>query len=95
MTNEQLLGAWILVASGFIAGGVVAVIGSVVAIAKEGRRGGARGGRSRPEAGSTEGSVRRGEGLPRRVYDDAMVDAFLRGQITIDQMRKYHNGRIQ
>jgi len=33
--------------------------------------------------------------LPRRVYDDAMVDAFLRGQITIDQMRKYHNGRIQ
>lgn len=95
MTNEQLIGAWILVASGFVAGGVVAVIGSVVAIAKEGRRGGVRVGRSRPEAGSTEGSVRRGEGSPRRVYDDAMVSAFLLGEITLDDMRKHHNGRTK
>lgn len=95
MTHQQLLGVWILVGSGFLACSVVALIWSVIAIAQEGRRGGARGGRSRPEAGFTDGSCRRGEGAPRRVYDDAMVDAFLRGQITIDQMRKYHNERSE
>jgi hypothetical protein len=93
MTNEQLIGAWVLFAAGFVACSVVILVAGVVAIAQEGRPGGARSGRSRPEAGGMDGSSRRGEGSPRRVFTDEFVAAFLLGEITLDDVRDFHNGR--
>lgn len=93
MTLEQSVGAWAMFAAGFLACCVVLLIAGVVSITRDGRRGGDRGGRSRPEAGCKDGSCRRGEGSPRRFYREEVVDQFLAGLITIDDMRDFYEGR--
>lgn len=93
MTNEQLIGAWVLFAAGFVACSVVILVVGVVAIAQEGRTGGARSGRSRAEPAGMDGLSRRGEGSPRRVFNDEIVAAFLLGEITLDDVKDFHNGR--
>lgn len=95
MTHHQMLAAWVLFGAGFVACSVVILIVGVIAMAQEGRRGGARAGRSRPDAGCRDGRCRRGEGSPRRVYDDAAMNAFLTGSITINELMRHHNGRSE
>jgi hypothetical protein len=91
MTHQQLLAAWLLFGSGFVACAVVLLICGCVAIAQEGRRGGARVGRSRPDAGCRDGACRRGDGSPRRVCSDEVVTQFLAGLITLDDVKDYYN----
>lgn len=95
MTHHQMLAAWVLFGAGFVACSVVILIVGVIAIAKESRPGGARVGRSRAEPAGMDGQVRRGDGSPRRVFNDEIVSAFLLGEITLDDMRKFHNGRTK
>ena len=93
MTHHEMLAAWVLFGAGFVACSVVILIVAVIAIAQEGRPGGARAGRSRPEAGRMDRMGRRGEGSPRPAFREQFVAQFLAGLITIEDVRDFHNGR--
>lgn len=93
MTIEQTIGAWVMFSAGFVACCVVVLIGSVVSLTKDRRGGGARHAWSRPEAGCTDGTSRRGDGSPRRFYREEVVEQFLAGLITLDDMRDFYEGR--
>lgn len=92
MTAESLLAAWLSFAVGVIVATTVFVVGWGLASIKEGRVGGSRRGGYRRDAGCRDGSCRPGRGAPRRMAREEMVELFVTGQVTLDEMRKHYGG---
>jgi hypothetical protein len=93
LTVHELAAAWLMFAAGFLTASVVVLIGAAIGSYTEGRVVGARHGGRRPDAGCREGSCRRGDGSPRRIYRDEIVEQFLAGMITLDDVRDFYHGR--
>lgn len=93
MEMNEILAAWLFVAAGVIAAATVILVGGGLAITRKDRGGGARPGRSRPEAGG-HGRRRRGDGWPRRHFREELVVQFLDGRITLEDLKDFYNGRV-
>jgi hypothetical protein len=93
MTGHQLAGVSIIcTAYALLAVTVVLVCGGLW-ITRDGRVGGDRRGGCRRRPGCQGGDCRRGKDATRRVSREEMVDRFVAGEVTLNDMRKFYKRR--
>lgn len=91
--SHHILAAWLAFAIGLVVASTVVLVGGALVINRDGRDGGARREGCRRDAGR-HGCSRRGNGSPRRTFGEEMVELFVTGQVTLDEMRDlYERGK--
>lgn len=95
MNVAQLVGVWLIFAAGLVLAATVVLVCGGLWLTREGRVGGARRGGCRRRPACHGGTCRRGTDTPCRVSREEMVEMFVAGTVTLDEMRKHYEGRTR